>query len=124
MNDEKPSERDRRLAAAIKLAAPEARQVPDFDAVFGEAEQQRRRSAVRTFSTATAACVAALAALAWVILPSEVAPPPDFIEISGLLETTSWTAPSDVLLPEHEFDIFTEIPTLMESTDSVEGALL
>ncbi len=39
-----------------------------------------------------------------------------YIEIAELLDTTSWTAPSDVLLPEHRFDIYREIPVLTEST--------
>ena len=56
---------------------------------------------------------------------ARVEPPrPEPLEVTGLLDSTNWVAPSDALLPEHEFDIFEELPRPMESTDSAEGALL
>jgi hypothetical protein len=41
---------------------------------------------------------------------------PTYIEMAELLDSTYWSAPSDVLMPEKEFDIYQELPTLFEST--------
>ena len=41
-----------------------------------------------------------------------------------LLETTYWEAPSDVLLPARERDIYRDLPALEVSTEGNEGALL
>ena len=47
-----------------------------------------------------------------------------YIDTDELLETTSWSAPSDSLLPQHQFDIYGEIPVIIESTETYGGALL
>ena len=49
---------------------------------------------------------------------------PPYIEVAELLESTSWSAPSDVLLPDREFDIYQDMPVLFESTEPVGGTLL
>ena len=46
------------------------------------------------------------------------------IEMGELLGSTSWQAPSDVLLPQHEFDLYQDMPALIESTEAATGALL
>ncbi len=48
----------------------------------------------------------------------------EFLIAAALLENTSWAAPSDVLLPQHRFDIYREIPAFIESTKLEEGTLL
>lgn len=48
----------------------------------------------------------------------------EFLIADSLLNSTSWAAPSDSLMPEHQFDIYQEIPFLNESTNSQEGSLL
>ena len=48
----------------------------------------------------------------------------EYIELAELMGSTSWAAPSDVLMPEYEIDIYQDLPALMESTKPVEGALL
>ena len=50
--------------------------------------------------------------------------PETYIEVADLLETTYWSAPSDVLLPERKFDIYQDMPVLFESTESAGGTLL
>jgi hypothetical protein len=49
---------------------------------------------------------------------------PTYIEVADLLESTYWSAPSDVLLPHREFDIYQDMPVLFESTKPAGGALL
>ena len=51
-------------------------------------------------------------------------PPESYIELADLLESTYWSAPSDVLLPDREFDIYQDMPVLFESTEPAGGALL
>jgi len=41
-----------------------------------------------------------------------------------LLGTTGWSAPSDSLMPDHQFDIYQDIPVLIESTETYGGTLL
>ena len=48
----------------------------------------------------------------------------DYLIADSLLNTTQWSAPSDALMPTHEFDIYQELPVLLESTKPAEGALL
>ena len=124
MSDEKRANDERGLAAAIKASAPRTHDEPGFDDLFARAEREYRSAARRPLLAAAVASVAVLVVVLSVLQPAEVAPPPEWIEVDGLLDTTSWVAPSDILLPEHEFDIFTEMPTLIESTDSAGGALL
>ena len=68
----------------------------------------------------------AVAAVAAVVVAFNLQSPEttSYIEVAELLETTYWSAPSDVLLPEHEFDIYQEMPVIFESTEPAGGALL
>ncbi len=120
MNDD-----DNRLAEALKRSAPEAAEAPPFDNVFERAEAEYHWKAWRRYlSVAGAVASIAAVAVALLIFAPEEAPLPETLQITGLLDSTSWVAPSDVLMPEHEFDIFEELPEPMESTESAEGALL
>lgn len=116
---------DRHIAEALKQGAPEPADPPHFDAVFGRAEAEYHWRTWRRYLTVAAAVASVAAvAVALLILAPEEAPLPEPLRVTGLLDSTSWAAPSDVLLPEHEFDIFEELPGPMESTESAEGALL
>jgi hypothetical protein len=101
---------------------PEA---PAFDKVWAAAESQhlneRRRYA--TFS-GVAAVLAMVAIVAGLWSTKETGISDDYFIADSLLNTTQWLAPSDALMPIHEFDIYREIPFLMESTDLEEGTLL
>ena len=97
------------------------REPSGFDAVWHLAETRHmRRRCVR--HAAVAAGIVTVMAL---VLKSGV-PSDDtaYIEIAELFESTSWSAPSDALLPEREFDIYEDIPSFIESTEPVGGALL
>jgi hypothetical protein len=100
--------------------AAEAGRVPDFDTVWAAAES-RARARRRPWALGGVAA-AVVAAIVWFAQPDEQAW--QYIDPDDLASSTSWVAPSDVLLPERQFDIFKEIPVLIESTSTIEGALL
>ena len=112
-----------RNAIQAEQARREAGQAPEFATVFAAAEAtaasrtRRRRTAL---GIAAAAAVTALAVS--LLLPRgedwQYVNPDDFAT------STTWVAPSDVLLPQHSIDIYRDIPVLIESTDSNGGALL
>ncbi len=104
-------------------AAAEAGQVPGFDATFSAAQERlavRRQHRRTALSVAAAAAVVAIAA--GLLLPQE--PDWQYVDPELFATTTAWEAPSDVLLPEHRFDIYGEIPVLIESTGTDGGSLL
>lgn len=117
---------DQVLRATLQEAQTQADgPVPEFDRVFAAAERTvRDRYRVRF---AGAAAVAAIALLAIGLLPAEK-DEFTYVDMEALVATTYWTAPSDSLLPEHQFDIYREVPRLFESTgvstESDAGALL
>jgi hypothetical protein len=96
---------------------------PDFDDVWEAASSRAALVRKRQRALAGSAAVAAVVAIAFAWL----APHEDewrYIDAGGFLETTSWSAPSDTLLPEHQIDIYRDIPVLIESTGTNGGALL
>lgn len=70
------------------------------------------------------AAVAAVAAAIAIALHQPVPGNDPYIEVADLLETTYWVAPSDVLLPDREFDIYRDMPVIFESTVPAGGTLL
>jgi hypothetical protein len=97
--------------------------VPDFQDVWAGANARAGTARNRQRAIVGSAVAAAVAAIAIGLLP----PTDDewrYIDMGELLETTSWSAPSDSLLPEHQFDIYRDIPTLIESTEDYGGTLL
>jgi|GEM_PF-3227265 len=117
---------DKALRAALQEAQLRATAaVPEFEKVFAAAEQRLRSRRKMQFMGLAAA--AALAVLAFGLLP-EHEDEFRFVDVEELVATTSWSAPSDSLLPDYQFDIYREIPDLFESsgmsTNSDEGALL
>jgi len=113
---------DQDLASAVRHSAPEVT-APAFDKVWANAELSHRQSRRRYAWLASAAAMAA----AIVIVLNIGAPTENnikFIGLADLMDSTSWTAPSDSLLPERQFNLYQDLPTLIESTKPVEGALL
>ena len=97
-------------------------QAVPFDTVW-RAAQDRHAAARRRYRylAAAAAVVAAIVIGVTVQQPSDE---PSYIEVAELLDSTSWSAPSDVLLPDREFDIYQDMPVLFESTEPAGGTLL
>ncbi|RZV34044.1 MAG: hypothetical protein EX272_13610 [Chromatiales bacterium] len=123
---DKNSDIERRLRDALPpgQAEAEAGRVPDFDAVWAAAESNVSRR--RRRMTAIGGVAAGVAIIAVVIFGQLQPAERDwqFVDPDEIASSTSWAAPSDVLLPKHQFDIYGEIPVLIESTGTSEGALL
>ena len=115
---------DTLLRAALReaQASVEDGDVPQFDRVWAAANA-RTRVLRRQRRVVVGSVAAAVAAIAFgLLVPRGVEL--QFIDADELLGTTSWTAPSDGLLPDHQFDIYQEIPVLIESTETYGGTLL
>lgn len=120
MNDE-----DRLLQSQLQRAQRETQEglVPEFDTVWAAAEE---RAAVgrRKGWIAGGAVAAAIIALFTAGLPGPEEQDWQYVNPDEFESSTSWVAPSDVLLPERRIDIYRDIPVLIESTKIEEGALL
>lgn len=116
---------DKQLTQTLKRtqAAVEEGRVPPFDEVFAKASATVHRQSRRRRVGGGLLAAAALAAVIATLLPE---PQPDwqYVDPDQFASDTSWTAPSDVLMPERRFDIYGEIPVLIESTETDGGSLL
>lgn len=113
MNDKELKSRLQRAYRSAD-AAP-----PDFDSMWEAAAAQSSR---RFRYRAIAAGIAVMAAVTVISVSQwsgEVQQNDAWIADlnESLLNTTAWSAPSDVLLPRDEFDLYSTLPTLIESTD-------
>lgn len=96
---------------------------PPFEEAWSAAELKHRQSRRRyaTFSgiaAALAIVVVGLLSLKQADLNDE------FLIADSLLNKTQWSAPSDVLLPQHQYDIYREVPFLVEPMNIDEGLFL
>lgn len=112
---------DETLGMRVREAWPEPAQPPAFDAAWAMAERRHRG---RRYGYGIGAAAAAVVAAVIVLLNSAAPVAERYIEVADLMDSTYWTAPSDALLPEREFDIYQDLPELFESTGPAEGALL
>ncbi|MDJ0759266.1 MAG: hypothetical protein QNJ19_07700 [Woeseiaceae bacterium] len=94
---------------------------PAFDEVY---EAARARLVASRRRKQSAIGLAAVLALVAVLVPWQSPQSPGLVSEEELLGTTSWSAPSDVLLPSRETDIFYELPALPGSTEPAGGTLL
>jgi len=100
----------------------EAEKPPSFDRVWKVAGARYVSARQRYRRVASAAAIAAVVVVAWNWqVPADET---TYIKIAELLESTAWSAPSDVLLPNREFDIYQDMPEIFESTEPVGGSLL
>jgi hypothetical protein len=117
---------DKQIRTALQQGHEEAEagRVPDFGCALAAAEARivKRRRRIRALGGAAAA--AALIAVIVIGQHRPVEQDWQFIDPDELAGSTSWTAPSDVLLPTHQFDIYRDIPVLIESTGEDGGTLL
>lgn len=111
------SDADQDIREALKQSLPASSVAqPPFEQIWRAAQAQHAAAhgQFRRFAVAAAAVVAVL--LIGVSLQQAGNDDTPYIELAELLNSTSWSAPSDVLLPQHEFDIYQDLPTLIEST--------
>lgn len=111
---------DNTLRGEVRQAWP-AGDSPSFDETWQAA---RRRYATGRRRYRWFASAAALVAAIVVALNTGSPTQHSYIEVADLLDSTYWSAPSDVLLPDRTFDIYQDLPVIFESTDPAEGALL
>ncbi len=90
------------------------------------AAEQRHQQARRRYATISgvAAAIAVVAVVAGFWPSRQAAPTDEYLIADSLLNSTQWLAPSDALMPQHRYDIYQEIPILLESTGLEEGLLL
>lgn len=118
------------LKRALKSAFAEAEpdNVPPFGAMFDSAEARLRVRRKRSQLGLVAAALVAVAAgfLLWPSLQGglDEVPADDLLIAEALMNSTSWQAPSDVLLPDRQFDIYQDMPFEDVSTNLQEGPLL
>ena len=118
MNESDKALRDRLVRAWQQHADDRP---PAFEATWQRAADRHAtgRRYYRRF--ASVAVIAAALVIAMNLQLPTIGP---YIEVADLLETTYWSAPSDVLLPDREFDIYQDMPVIFESTEPAGGALL
>jgi hypothetical protein len=97
--------------------------VPGFAATWQAAQARHATNKTSYLRFASAAALMA-AVLIGFNLQAPQSDNSTFIEVADLMESTNWSAPSDVLLPEHQFDIYQDMPVLIESTQTAGGSLL
>jgi len=107
---------DEKLRQSVREAWPgdRAEDAPTFEDVWQRAEMRVATS--RRHYARLAAVVVALGVVAAVFGVRSTVEEPQYIEMAELLNSTYWSAPSDVLLPQREFDIYQDLPELFEST--------
>ncbi|MCH9695676.1 MAG: hypothetical protein K0U72_14270 [Gammaproteobacteria bacterium] len=117
MNDQ-----DQQLQKMLSRAQKQVDAVtPPFVSSFAAAEQSLQSASRRRYFGlgATAAIMAVSVGLIFKA-PNEMA----YVDVDAFMNTTHWVAPSDALLPARQFDIYHEVPRLIESTEPLDGALL
>jgi len=121
MDDKQIRDEVRKAAEATQTVS----RIPSFDETWVIAEAEAARMAKPRWHVGgvfVAAAVLALLVAIWPGRQDELSD--DYMIADALLNSTSWTAPSDALLPNNQFDIYQEIPFLIESTNEQDGSLL
>ncbi len=121
MSDTRDSSTDKQQLKD-SLAAMSYGTVPDFEQTFAAAGNRYRNEKRRRAVGSIAAAFAVLGIVSMLWMSGRTAD--DYVSAETLMATTYWTAPSDVLLPRPEIDIYQDLPILIESTNFNEGALL
>ena len=117
---------DREIREKVKQSLESrSSDVPDFEASWLAAEarylDEKRRIRRNSGVVAAVTIVAVFLAL----LPDDENPAyPELGINEDFLSSTLWTAPSDVLIPKHEIDVYQDLPALMESTEYGDESLL
>ena len=102
-----------------------ATDAPAFAKTFEAAEAQLDAERRRLYTSGAIAAVLALVAIGIALrMPGPATPDGAYRIGDALMTSTQWTAPSDALMPRHQFDIYQDLPTLPGSTESAQGTLL
>ena len=112
------SDFERRLEDALTGRDTDA---PAFETLYAGA---KKRVAYRRLRRRTALATAAAASVALAVFVLPTAESPGLVSDDELLGTTSWSPPSDVLLPRRQTNLFNDLPALPQSTEPVGETLL
>ena len=115
MNDK---ELKQRLKASLEARQGEG---PEFDATWDAAERRHRASSARYRRFAGVAAMAAIVIILMQLPDRDQGP---YLTEADLMSSTQWLAPSDVLLPKHEFDLYGELPVLIDINGIEKGSPL
>ena len=112
------SERELEKSVAESISERDLCSVPGFDETWAVAEarflvEKRRYRAV----TGVAASLALFAIVVGILPPDGRQELPDFELATGMMNSTLWSAPSDVLMPQYPIDVYQDIPEIPVSTD-------
>jgi len=116
MNDE---ELKQKLKSGLQAMQPDA---PRFAEVWSAAKAVRSKS--RRSYAGLAAAAAAVSLLTIVLWPAGRLPDDSYLNELALLNSTHWSAPSDVLMSDLDWGVYQDIPQFIESTEMQEGTLL
>ena len=120
MNDSDDALR-KRVRRAWQYGA--GQQEPSFDSSWRGAANRYAAGRQRYLRFASVAAIAALVVIV-LNLQTRTQTNESYIDVAELLESTYWSAPSDVLLPDSLFDIYQDMPAIFESTEPAGGTLL
>lgn len=119
------SEKELGKSVAESISKQDSRSVPGFDETWAAAEArflvEKRRYAMVTGAAVSLALVAIVLGM---LPPDGRQELPDFGLEAGMMNTTWWSAPSDILMPQYQIDIYQDIPEIPVSTDLNGEALL
>ena len=118
MNDEELKKGLKKAFAAVESKPP------SFNEAMAAAASRQARSALRWKAVAGVAAITVLAVAVSLLQERPAEFVDEYLIADALMNSTSWTAPSDSLMPEHQFDIYREVPFPDPSTISEEGSLL
>jgi len=111
------------LKSSFELKSNEP--APDFEKTWQAAESRYLKSKRRYRMISGIAASAVMIAI--VLSMQSQGPTPQLPELNladGIMSSTQWSAPSDVLMPKHSVDVYQDIPSLGESSELPEGSLL
>ena len=116
---------DEELKEGLKKAFGAAEgKPPSFSETMAAAESRQARSGLRWKAIGVIAAAAILAVMVSLLPEQQPDLGDEYLIADALMNSTSWTAPSDSLMPEHQFDIYRGFPFPDPSTISEEGSLL
>jgi len=126
-DDKQKSDHSDGLANAVRKAYEAKLEgvAPDFDATWNAAQTrfQGRKRRYRLVS-AVAASIVIFSIVLNFLLPGQSQDPADSELAAMMMVSIQWEAPSDSLLPEYDFDIYQDLPEIINTTDLTRGLLL
>jgi hypothetical protein len=125
MTEHKMNDNELKRKLRESLQSMSGGDVPEFAVMWANVERQHRAARKRYQRFAGTAIAVAVAVVAIMMRPpggNDVTA--SYLSEEDLMSSTQWQAPSDVLLPERRFEIYTEVPELIDTNELHEESLL